>query len=483
MSLPISGSAASKSETMGEEGPYGVAGVREGQVLAGKYRVEHFLAVGGMGAVVAAHHIHLDTKVAIKFLLPAMLGNEEAVARFAREARAVVKITNEHVARVFDVGTLDTGAPYMVMEFLQGSDLGTLLQERGPLEAGEAIEFVLQACEAIAEAHALGIIHRDLKPSNLFLVRRADGRQIIKVLDFGISKVTTLAALEPNITLTLASGVMGSPFYMSPEQIEASHTVDSRADIWALGVILYELLSGRMPFAGDTLPEISVRIATRPPPPLRGSSPSAPRDALQAVIFRCLEKDREKRYRNVAELALALLPLAREGSRASVRRIIDVTQSAAMVAGETPRPPVAEESVMPERRGLRGPRNKQAITRLVALVGMCVLAIVVAIVLMSGRPQLSSGESAVAPDIARPTITNPLPPPDTTLLAEKPLVSAIASPAQTIKNDRGTNTTAPRAPRTTTAATKTSVAVGTPLLASVGPGGAEGRLRSQLHSR
>jgi serine/threonine protein kinase len=197
------------------------AGVREGDILAGKYRVERVLGIGGMGVVVAAHHIHLDEKVALKFLLPEALGNTEAVARFAREARAAVKIKSEHVARVIDVGRLENGAPYMVMEYLEGTDLAAWLQERGVMPPEQAVEFVLQACEAIAEAHALGIVHRDLKPANLFCIRRADGRLSVKVLDFGISKITAArGGAKREVSTTRASALVGSPVYMSPEQMQ-----------------------------------------------------------------------------------------------------------------------------------------------------------------------------------------------------------------------------------------------------------------------
>ena len=246
-----------------------LAGVREGDLLAGKYRVERVLGAGGMGAVVAAYHMQLETKVALKFLLPAMLANEEAVTRFAREARAAVRITNEHVARVLDVGTLESGAPYIVMEYLDGTDLAGWLRQRGPLPIEEAIDFVLQAGEAIAEAHALGIVHRDLKPANLFCIRSADGRPTIKVLDFGISKVTNLSASASNLVKTQTATLMGSPFYMSPEQMEATHAVDARTDIWALGVILFELLTGKVPFYGETVPEVSLKIGLR-----RSAAPS-----------------------------------------------------------------------------------------------------------------------------------------------------------------------------------------------------------------
>ena len=310
-----------------QDGPHS-AGVREGDILAGKYRVERVLGIGGMGVVVAAHHLQLDEKVALKFLLPDALDNSEAVARFAREARAAVKIKSEHVARVIDVGALPNGAPYMVMEYLDGGDLAAWIEERGALPVEQAVEFVLQACEAIAEAHALGIVHRDLKPANLFCIRRADGRLAIKVLDFGISKRLQFSASAPS-AITHASALMGSPLYMSPEQMKSAKTVDSLTDIWALGVILFELVAGKTPFIADSLPELALRVTTEPPTPLREIRPEAPA-ALESVIQRCLEKDRSKRYRNVAELGRALLPFAPKRANGSVERISDVIEAAGL---------------------------------------------------------------------------------------------------------------------------------------------------------
>jgi serine/threonine-protein kinase len=281
----------------------GATGVRPGEILAGKYRVEKVLGAGGMGIVVAARHLQLETRVALKFLHPSTVQNEEAVARFAREARASVKITGEHVARVLDVGTLASGAPYMVMEFLEGTDLAAWLEQRGPLSVEQAVDFVLQACVAVAEAHSLGIVHRDLKPANLFCVRRADGQLWIKVLDFGISKMTlATSSYRSSRAATQTNAIMGSPLYMSPEQMTSARDVDARTDIWALGIILHELVSGSAPFQGDTLPEICIKIATSSPEPLRRVRPDAPA-GFEAVILRCLQKDREARYRDVGELA------------------------------------------------------------------------------------------------------------------------------------------------------------------------------------
>ncbi len=249
------------------------APVQPGDVLVGKYRVERVLGVGGMGVVVAATHLQLDQRVALKFMLPAALASGDAVARFLREARAVVRLRGEHVARVLDVGTLETGAPYIVMEYLDGDDLSATLDKQGTLSAGEAAGYVLQACEAMAEAHALRIVHRDLKPQNLFLTRRPDGSPFIKVLDFGISKTGAVEG-APDFSGTQTSAVMGSPAYMSPEQIQSSKDVDARTDIWALGVILYQLVSGRMPFNAATVVELCVRVLHVEPEPLARRAPA-----------------------------------------------------------------------------------------------------------------------------------------------------------------------------------------------------------------
>jgi len=296
------------------------AGVRQGDILAGKYRVERVLGAGGMGVVVAAHHVQLDKRVAIKFLLRDALGNAEAVERFAREARAAVKITSEHVARVIDVGTLETGAPYMVMEFLEGHDLAQWVRLRGPLPLEQAVDFVLQACEAIAEAHALGIIHRDLKPANLFIVRGADALHAVKVLDFGISKATAQGGKGQDVALTRTTAVMGSPLYMSPEQLRSSKNVDARTDVWALGVILYELLVGRLPFEAETVTGLCAKIAADAPTTLRELDASLPA-TLEAVVMRCLEKNVNQRVSSVAELAAALRPFASTEGRTAIERI------------------------------------------------------------------------------------------------------------------------------------------------------------------
>src|SRR5450755_4170869 len=309
-------------------------GVIEGQLLAGKYRIERVLGQGGMGVVVAAHHIVLDEVVAIKFLLPEALGSAEAVARFEREARAAVKIQSEHVARVTDVGRLDTGAPYMVMELLRGLDLEVLLRERGPLPLTDVADYVLQAGEAIAEAHGLGIVHRDLKPPNLFLTERADGSSCIKVLDFGISKLTNASA-SGDQGMTSTTAVMGSPLYMSPEQLLSARDVDMRTDIWALGVICFELLTGKLPFQGETLPQLCMAISLAPPTPLRNYRPDLPLE-VEAMLLRCLSKDPGKRYATMAQFAAELVKFAPQHARLSAERIERLARAAGFPASARP---------------------------------------------------------------------------------------------------------------------------------------------------
>lgn len=197
-----------------------------GQVVGGKYRIERLLGAGAMGAVFAARHELLQQTVALKVMLPKIAASKPAAARFLNEARAAARIEGEHVARVLDVGHLENDVPFIALELLEGADLARVLAERGCFSQGDALLYVLQALEAVAQAHALGIVHRDLKPANLFLAQRRDGTQIVKVLDFGISKALNVQGEASPSVLTQSSSMLGSPLYMSPEQVRSSRDVE-----------------------------------------------------------------------------------------------------------------------------------------------------------------------------------------------------------------------------------------------------------------
>jgi serine/threonine-protein kinase len=301
-----------------------------GQMLAGKYHVEAQCGVGGLAVVLSAIQIGLDRRVAIKLLLPHWAHHPEVVERFLREGRAATRIKSEHVVRVFDVGRLENGAPFLVLEYLEGNDLDEVLRQWGPLPVSTAIDWVSQAMEAIAEAHTHGIVHRDLKPANLFLTQRSDGTASVKVIDFGLSKIADPGArLDPN-KLTRPTDVMGSPHYMAPEQLRATCEADARTDIWALGAVLHELIAGRPPFQGTTMAELCAAVLTQPPEPLSAVRAGVPL-AIEQAVLRCLEKDPAARFANVAEFALAISAHGSSAARASCERI-------ERMAGLSPRP-------------------------------------------------------------------------------------------------------------------------------------------------
>jgi eukaryotic-like serine/threonine-protein kinase len=290
-----------------------------GQVISGRFRVEHVIGIGSMGVVLAARHLELDERVAIKFIRSEMQQLPGVLQRFAREAKAAVSIKSEHVAQVFDVGTADGIGPYIVMEYLEGCDLAQVLEMEGRLTIRRAVHYVMQACEALAVAHSAGITHRDIKPENLFLTRQGDLERI-KLLDFGISKATlTGKVFGDELSGVENSCLLGTPLYMSPEQIRATAEVDHRADIWSLGAVLYELITAHSAFVADSVRQVWTRILETSPTPIADYCPDAP-PALAAVIERCLEKDPARRYQNVAELAVALLPFAPSRARIYAQR-------------------------------------------------------------------------------------------------------------------------------------------------------------------
>jgi serine/threonine-protein kinase len=260
------------------------AGASLGTVLADKYRVDRVIGRGGMSYVIEGTHVQLGQKVAIKLLRRALAEAPDAYDRALAEARAAAQITSEHAAKVFDIGSLDDGAPFIVMELLNGIDLRTRIQKNGTVTPEEAVEYVLQACDALAEAHGRGVVHRDLKPANLFLTKRPDGSPMIKVLDFGLAKLEGLAD---------RAALRGSPGYASPEQLQPGRNVDGRADVWALGVILFELVSGKLPFDAPKLTEMLAATTERPPHPL--TSPRGPLPpTYERIVLRCLSPDPDR---------------------------------------------------------------------------------------------------------------------------------------------------------------------------------------------
>jgi len=409
------------------------AGLVEGDLLAGKYRIESVIGAGAMGTVVAAHHVMLAERVAIKFLHPDRVAmHPEAKARFIREARAASRVKSEHVARVLDIAALESGDLYIVMEYLDGCDLAAWMRVEGPMPSEKAVECILQACEALAEAHALGIVHRDLKPANLYLLSRGSiARHFVKVLDFGISKTTGIvpatidSIAEGGGADTGASALMGSPYYMSPEQMESARDVDGRTDIWALGVILFELVTGAVPFDGSNLLEVYRKMISATVPSMRKWPERAPA-GLQAVVRKCIERRPDDRYSTVGELAVALMPFASPRGLASVERTLQneklpapkidsrlpASESASTTGGNKTlasrdfvlhaSPPVA---VLPPLRARE--RTKRVVLALA--LGAIVLAAWIAAAPFGRDERLSPTELRTTPSGAKPAESSALP--------------------------------------------------------------------------
>ncbi|MBS2017263.1 MAG: protein kinase [Deltaproteobacteria bacterium] len=296
-------SGLTRPSTRGRAAPY--LGTKPGDVISNKYRIEREIGVGGMGQVFAAHHLDLDQLVAIKVLRPEMLHDRDAIRRFAREGRAAAAIRSDHAVRILDVGRIEGGPPYLVMEYLEGRDLASILEKGGPLPYAEAALYVSQACEALAEAHDLGIIHRDVKPHNLFVTTGRHGEPLVKVLDFGLAK-----AINANADLTASAKtgtnvMLGSPFFMSPEQVDSRKDIDHRTDVWSLGATLYHIVTGVPPFVAPNIHLVCARILTEDFPPLTRRRPDAPRE-LEALLRRCMARDPAARFPSVRELAAAL---------------------------------------------------------------------------------------------------------------------------------------------------------------------------------
>jgi serine/threonine-protein kinase len=295
------------------------APVKAGDIIDGRYQLERVIGTGGMAVVVAAIDVEVSERVALKFLFKKAARHKEILQRFEREKAVISRLEGEHIARMVGAGVVKN-TPYMVMEYLQGRDLVDVLRVQKTVPVELAVEYVLQACEAVAEAHGLDIVHRDLKPGNLFLTHRSDGSPCIKVLDFGIAKILGGGGGAEG-SLTRTEVVMGSPHYMSPEQMVSSKEVSPATDIWALGVILHELVAGKLPFAERTTEKLCARVLNGEPTPLREDCPSCP-EGLEKVVARCLLRMPEERFADVGELALALSEFAPPHARPLVARVV-----------------------------------------------------------------------------------------------------------------------------------------------------------------
>ncbi len=422
-----------------------------GAVVCAKYRVERLIGRGGMGTVMLAHHLRLDESVALKFLNPAALKKPDIVARFEREARAVVKLKSPHVTRVLDVEVAENGTPFIVMEYLEGQTLAGLVRGGAALPVDLAAEYMLQVCEAVAEAHATGIVHRDLKPGNLFLTTGADGSAVVKVLDFGVSKFGALDKTSGGEIETLPDAIVGSPPYMSPEQLRSSKQVDARTDIWSLGVVLFEIVTGRMPFAADNLHEHYTKLMLDDPPlptQVRGDLPAK----LDAIVGKCLQREVGDRYANVAELARDLAELAPERARASAERVertlIAATRAARTSRPSLPAPPIAlplSLHTTNDETKLTAPRRARRTARIgMVIASIVVLAIAAFVVTKFHSPPATASAPVTTPaPIPIPTPTQAQLPAPTQTATETAVPTTTATATATVAHTSTTITTAP----------------------------------------
>ena len=381
--------------------------LKPGDVVDGRYRIEAYLGGGGMASVYRATHVVLEQSVAIKIVSAVVREVPGIAQRFIREARAATQLKGAHVARVHDVGTMPDGAPYMVMEYLEGKDLGEVLEQGKKCSVDEAVDFVLQACEALAEVHGLGIVHRDLKPANLFLTVGADGLPCVKLIDFGISRVDSPLSPKDGFVLTHPEAVMGSPRYMSPEQMESATKADVRSDIWGLGAVLYELLVGDAPYDGETVLDIYAATMKGPPPAPSTVRKDVPR-GLDEVILKCLTADPAQRHADVAELALALAPFAGDAGRTraeGIARVLDASRGRAPGALPDEVDGVGERSRV--RAKVRDTKKKTSLAVSIAAFALCFafLGTLGYVAHRASAPDTAAAASTAPPEPAEPPTT------------------------------------------------------------------------------
>jgi eukaryotic-like serine/threonine-protein kinase len=425
---------------------------RIGEVIAGKYRLERRLSSGGMGEVYEAKHLLLGRRFAVKLLLPRYADQGEMLARFQLEAKAAGMLESEHIAAVTDFGFANDGAPYLLMEYLDGEDLAHLLARTGPLSPGRAVDLVMQACRGLALAHRHGIIHRDLKPENLFVLARSDRSELLKILDFGIAKLrepvdesgrgeekagtrpgedsrglassaTELGqhgTREPaNLGVMTRSGIaLGTPCYMSPEQARGDRAIDQRTDIYSLGVILYELLSGQKPHVAEGYNAILFHILTQPPTPLAQLRQDLP-IGLAEVVANAMAFDRDSRYASVLDLADALRPFAIH------ERAIPATGKTA--ASKGPRARTVPETPLNASETARPTRPGRGKAKLVWLAGLALTLVAVGVFVHQTGRKAASPSAATSVEKSAPAVL-----PTVTAEVTKP-PSAAATPDEAAK--------------------------------------------------
>jgi serine/threonine protein kinase len=381
--------------------------VKVGSVIGDKYRVEQELGRGGFGVVFRARHLAIDQLVAIKVLTAGVDSEwKEDAARFKREGQATAALRSEHVVRILDVDFLANGSPYMVMEFLEGETLHVITHTRGPLSIGEAVDHMVEVLAALAEAHAAGIVHRDLKPANVLVTRGAGGTMVAKVLDFGVSKVAAHSGIgaasgggpasQPAQPITKTGAVIGTVAYMAPEQMLDAKRVDARADLWSVGIMLFELLTRKPPFGAPSDPGIVTTMLTRPPLSLTALRPDVPQ-RLEKVIVRCLEKDPQRRHATASAVAAALEPFTTPRARAA----LDSLRRAGRPSGAAA--PIEKAAPAVIGGGGRDPVRARRIALALAMVGFALtvlfLGLTVGVLLGRRAPRETvSSASTAKPD-------------------------------------------------------------------------------------
>ncbi|MDI1482608.1 serine/threonine-protein kinase [Polyangium sp. y55x31] len=322
----------------------------------GKYKVQRLIARGGMGAVYEALNTSIGKRVAMKFVDPELARSADAVARFQREAAAASAVESAHIVTIFDSGVTDDGQPFIVMELLRGEDLGHRIKRLGRLDLEAALDVIAQLLRGLCRAHEAGIVHRDLKPDNVFLAERDDQTDFVKILDFGISKVRRTGGV-PEKTITRQGTVLGTPFYMSPEQSQALPDVDERTDLWSVGAILYECLTGRPPHEGQSYEQVIVNICTKAAPDVRTWNPEVP-EAVARFLVKALKRNRDKRFPNAREMLDALGAASGGLLPSRALRVGDTgSRSSPDLAKNTPRPAQTNEAATrpAEEVGTGGP--------------------------------------------------------------------------------------------------------------------------------